>query len=132
MPIDARVQFIEDCLEEQIELFNAGAFKDGVHSVDDSIMKAVWAPHFCERRTLDVGKVGVRPRNRVGSGLVVVDVHDLALRIHSNGFSHSLVDAVACEIPKNEEGRNGKTSMFEYQRLPRNCWCPPIEIFWRS
>ena len=104
LPVDERVGLIAPLLRKACDEFLDGSVKDGISTYQERLLKRIEDSGLCDFRWVQVDKVGVHPDNRDKAGLVPIDVHDLLLRIFQNGWSWSVVDALACEIPPNEVG----------------------------
>ena len=90
----------------------ANTLQDGVQVFQEVLLSKIRAAVLLEDdQWYQVENVGCHPDNREKTGLVSIDAHDLVLRMHVDGFRYSLVDCVACQIPPNAEGENGRRSM---------------------
>ena len=104
--IEARVAAVAPIINEMCQAFVQGAIEDGNKQFQELLLAKIRAAELLRDDIWhQVDNVGVHPDNREGCGLVPIDVHDLLLRIVNDGWSYSEVDALAAEIPPNDEGQ---------------------------
>ena len=108
--INDRVEAIAPVVNAMCEAFVAGDVKDGVQFFQDMVISKIRAAELLtDDMWTQVDNVGVHPDNREGCGLVPIDVHDLLKRIVNDGWSYHEVDALACEVPPNEQGNEWRS-----------------------
>ena len=97
--VSERVQMLAPWINDQLLKFANGELAIGMRTFQAQVLKAVVVAHLSEDIYYDIAKVGVHPDNREGCMVVPIDVHDLLVRIVSDGWDETLVDALACKMP---------------------------------
>ena len=105
MPMTERVNMVKDHITKTIADFDAGNSRDGVQTVQQTLLALLMDTSLADDQWVSVSKVGVHPDNRDKAGLVPIDVHDLLLFICRQGWSwHECKGALASEIPPTPIG----------------------------
>ena len=93
-------------VNSMLDLHEAGDWKEGVEAFQADLTNRMFAAGLLRKDVwVDVEEVGVYPDNREGAMLVPVDVHDLLLRMSTDGFSWAQWTAMGCDVPQSEVGR---------------------------
>ena len=97
--VSERVQMLAPWINDQLLKFASGELAIGVRTFQAQVPKAVVDAHLSEEIYNNIAKVGVHPDKREGCMVVPIDVHDLLIRIVSDGWDEMLVDALGCKMP---------------------------------
>ena len=123
--IAARVQVLAPIVNSMIEDHDSGTSAIGVEAFQEDLTGRMKAAGLMEQKWLKVDAVGVHPDNREKSMVVPIDMHDLLRRMAQDGWNWSKWEALACEIPATEEGKNGGTRTRNWRRPQMDCWPLP-------
>lgn len=105
VPIVDRVSVLSPIINAAIEEHDSEDASVGVEAFTEDLLARIRAAGLMEKKWIPVEKVGVHPDNREKAMLVPIDVHDLLKKMAANGWSYAKWDALACEIPTGDLGK---------------------------
>ena len=98
--IEARVKSISEKVNDLIEKHGDDA--EGVENFQEDLVTMIFAAGLAEKeKWYPLAKVGCHPDNREQAMLVPIDVHELLLKISTDGWSYNKWDALASEVPRH-------------------------------